>query len=163
MFTNPIIPGFAPDPSITFYNGIYYLVTSTFEYFPGVTLWSSTDLVSWSYHSSILTKTSQLNLDKANSSSGLYAASIRVNAAGRFYMVTTNKFTHENFICHTDDINKEWSEINFIAKDGIDPSLLFLPDGRCFYTSNGSVDGVRGIKGAFINPDTGELLEDFHL
>ena len=163
MFTNPIIPGFAPDPSITFYNGIYYLVTSTFEYFPGVTLWSSPDLVSWSYHSSILTKTSQLNLDKANSSSGLYAASIRVNSAGRFYMVTTNKFTHENFICHTDDINKEWSEIHFIAKDGIDPSLLFLPDGRCFYTSNGSVDGVRGIKGAFINPDTGELLEDFHL
>ncbi|MBQ0070849.1 MAG: family 43 glycosylhydrolase, partial [Spirochaetales bacterium] len=99
----------------------------------------------------------------AASSSGLYAASIRVNANGRFYMVTTNKFTHENFVCHTDDINGPWSEISFIAKDGIDPSLLFLSDGRCFYVSNGSVDGVRGIKGAFINPDTGELLEDFHL
>ena len=163
MFINPVIPGFAPDPSITYFDGKYYLVTSTFEYFPGVSLWVSDDLVNWKSHGGILTKESQLNLDKANSSSGLYAASIRVNSNGRFYMVTTNKYTHENFITHTDDINKPWSEVKFITKDGIDPSLLFLPDGRCFYTSNGSVDGIRGIKGAFINPDTGELLEDFHL
>lgn len=161
MFTNPIIPGFAPDPSITYYGGKFYLVTSTFEYFPGVSLWSSDDLVNWHPHGAVLTRTSQLNLEKANNSSGLYAASIRVNSNGRFYMVTTNKYTHENFICHTDDINNKWSETHFISSDGIDPSLLFLPDGRCFYTSNGSVDGVRCIKGAFINPDTGELLEDF--
>lgn len=161
MFTNPIIPGFAPDPSITYYDGKFYLVTSTFEYFPGVSLWSSSDLVNWESHGAVLTRASQLNLEKAANSSGLYAASIRVNSNGRFYMVTTNKYTHENFICHTDDIEKEWSETHFISSDGIDPSLLFLPDGRCFYTSNGSVDGVRCIKGAFINPDTGELLEEF--
>ena len=45
MFKNPVIPGFAPDPSVTYYNGYYYLVNSTFEYFPGVTLWRSPDLV----------------------------------------------------------------------------------------------------------------------
>ncbi|MCQ2412222.1 MAG: glycoside hydrolase family 43 protein [Sphaerochaetaceae bacterium] len=163
MYRNPVIPGFAPDPSITYWNGHYYLVTSTFEYFPGVSLWTSDNLVDWTSKGAVLTRTSQLDLSGAASSSGLYAASIRVNANGRFYMVTTNKYTHENFICHTDDIDGPWSEISFIAKDGIDPSLLFLSDGRCFYTSNGSVDGVRGIKGAFINPDTGELLEDFHL
>lgn len=163
MFKNPVIPGFAPDPSITYWDGYYYLVTSTFEYFPGVSLWKSKDLVNWESLGAVLTRESQLDLSGAESSSGLYAASIRVNSNGRFYMVTTNKFTHQNFICHTDDINGPWSEISFIAKDGIDPSLLFLPDGRCFYTSNGSVDGIRGIKGAFINPDTGELLEEFHL
>ncbi|MBQ0071371.1 MAG: glycoside hydrolase family 43 protein, partial [Spirochaetales bacterium] len=163
MYTNPVVPGFAPDPSITFWKGEYYLATSTFEYFPGVSLWTSRNLVDWTPKGAVLTRTSQLDLSGAASSSGLYAASIRVNQNGRFYMVTTNKFTHENFICHTDDINGPWSEISFIAKDGIDPSLLFLSDGRCFYVSNGSVDGVRGIKGAFLNPDTGELLEDFHL
>ena len=163
MYRNPVIPGFAPDPSVTFHDGKYYLVTSTFEYFPGVSLWTSEDLVNWKPMGGILTSESQLDLKEAASSSGLYAATIRVNSSGRFYMVTTNKYTHENFICHTDDIRGPWSETHFIAKDGIDPSLLFLPDGRCFYTSNGSVDGVRGIKGAFINPDTGELLEDFTL
>ncbi|MGN0906265.1 MAG: family 43 glycosylhydrolase [Bullifex sp.] len=162
MYSNPVIPGFAPDPSVTFHGGKYYLVTSTFEYFPGVSLWSSKDLVNWLPMGGILRDECQLDLKKAQSSSGLYAAGIRVNGKGRFYMVTTNKYTHENFICHTDDINGEWSDPCFIAKDGIDPSLLFLPDGKCFYTSNGSVDGVRCIKGAFINPDTGELLEDFH-
>lgn len=163
MLKNPIIPGFAPDPSITYWDGYYYIVTSTFEYFPGVTLWRSANLVSWENIGAVLTRGSQLNLDKALPSSGLYAATIRVNNSGRFYVVTTNKYTHENFICHTDDILGEWSEISFITSDGIDPSLLFLPDGRCFYTSNGSVDGKRCIKGAFINPDNGQLLEDFHL
>ena len=163
MYKNPVIPGFAPDPSIVYWNGFYYLVNSTFEYFPGITLYKSSDLVNWEYKGAVLTRTSQLNLDKAQSSSGLYAATIRVNQNGRFYMVTTNKYTHENFICHTDDIDGEWSEISFISEDGIDPSLLFLPDGSCFYTSNGSVDGVKCIKGAFIDPDSGKLLEDFHL
>lgn len=163
MYKNPIIPGFAPDPSITYHDGYYYLVNSTFEYFPGVPIYRSPDLVNWEYISSVLTKKSQLNLDRAQSSSGLYAATIRVDNNGRFYMVTTNKYTHENFICHTDDIEGEWSDISFISQDGIDPSLLFLPDGRCFYTSTGSVDGVKCIKGAFIDPDSGKLLEDFHL
>lgn len=160
MFKNPVIPGFAPDPSVVFYDGWYYLVNSTFEYFPGITIWKSRDLFSWQYLGGALEKEEYLNLDKASSSSGLYAATIRVNESGRFYIVTTNKYTLGNFVIHTDDIEKgEWSEPKFITKDGIDPSLLFLPDGSCFYSSNGKAGGVKGIVGAFINPDTGELLE----
>ena len=164
MFKNPVIPGFAPDPSVVFHNGWYYLVNSTFEYFPGVTVWKSSNLVSWTYLSGALRREEDLNLDKAAPSSGLYAATIRVNANGRFYIVTTNKYTLGNFVIHTDDIESgEWSKPAFITKDGIDPSLLFLPDGRCFYTSNGKADGIKGIVGAFINPDTGELLEPLRL
>ena len=165
MFNNPVIPGFAPDPSVTYYNGNYYLVNSTFEYFPGVTLWKSSDLVSWDYLGGVLNRESQLDLTRARPSSGLYAATIRVNpSTGRFYVVTTNKYTLGNFVVHTDDITSGvWSEPAFIAKDGIDPSLLFLPDGRCFYTSNGKAGDVKGIVGAFINPDTGELKEPLRL
>ena len=90
MYRNPVIPGFAPDPSVTFHDGKYYLVTSTFEYFPGVSLWTSDDLVNWKPMGGILTSESQLDLKEAASSSGLYAATIRVNSSGRFYMVTTN-------------------------------------------------------------------------
>ncbi len=164
MFTNPVIPGFAPDPSVTFHNGFYYLVNSTFEYFPGITVWKSPDLVSWSYLGSVLNKRELVNLDKASPSSGLYAATIRTDARGRFYVVTTNKFTLGNFVVHTDDIESGlWSSPAFICRDGIDPSLLFLPDGRCFYSSNGKADGKKGIVGAFINPDSGELLEPLRL
>ncbi len=164
MFKNPVIPGFAPDPSVVFHNGWYYLVNSTFEYFPGVTVWKSRDLVNWDYLSGALKREEDLNLERAKPSSGLYAATIRVNENGRFYIVTTNKYTLGNFVIHTDDIESgEWSSPAFITKDGIDPSLLFLPDGRCFYTSNGKSGGVKGIVGAFINPDTGELLEPLRL
>ena len=164
MFKNPVIPGFAPDPSVTYWNGNYYLVNSTFEYFPGVTLWRSPDLVNWDYVSGVLSRPEQLDLSKANPSSGLYAATIRVNDRGRFYVVTTNKYTLGNFVVHTDDIESgEWSDPAFITKDGIDPSLTFLPDGRCFYSSNGKADGVKGIVGAFIDPDTGKLEGDLRL
>lgn len=161
MFTNPIIPGFCPDPSIVFAEGRYYLVTSTFEFFPGVTIWESEDLSNWSYCSAVLTDKEFLNLDISGNCRGLWAATIRYNI-GRFYVVTTNVHTHENFICHTDDIHGKWSRPDFIYKTGIDPSLLFLDDGRCFYTSNETtLDNVNhGIIGAFIDPDTGKLLEE---
>ncbi len=163
MYRNPILPGFCPDPSICYAEGTYYIVTSTFEFFPGVTIWESKDLASWKYCSSVLTRTDQLDLDRSKNSQGLYAATIRYNK-GRFYMVTTNKYTHENFICHTDDIHGQWSETSFVYRTGIDPSLLFLEDGRCFYCSNETIDGVnRGIIGAFIDPDTGVLQEEMRV
>ncbi|MBQ0070627.1 MAG: family 43 glycosylhydrolase, partial [Spirochaetales bacterium] len=59
MYRNPVIPGFAPDPSITSWKGEYYLATSTFEYFPGVALWKSRNLVDWTPKGAVLTRTSQ--------------------------------------------------------------------------------------------------------
>ncbi|MBR2282671.1 MAG: glycoside hydrolase family 43 protein, partial [Spirochaetales bacterium] len=163
MFRNPIIPGFNPDPSICFHNGTYFLVTSTFEYFPGVTIWQSRDLMNWSYCDSVLKTERHLDLGGSPDSLGLYAATIR-HHNGHFYMVTTNKYLKFNFVVSAPDIHGPWTEPRFIWKTGIDPSLFFTEDGRCFYTSNGETDPYtksRGIFGAFINPDTGEMLEDF--
>ncbi|MBP5162601.1 MAG: family 43 glycosylhydrolase [Spirochaetales bacterium] len=163
MFRNPIITGFNPDPSICFADGKYYIVTSTFEYFPGVTIWESTDLVNWSYCDSVLKTARHLDLDRSPDSLGLYAATLR-HHNGRFYMVTTNKYLKFNFVVSAQDIHGPWTEPAEIWKTGIDPSLFFTDDGRCFYTSNGEIDPYtksRGIFGAFINPDTGEMLEPF--
>lgn len=163
MYHNPIIRGFAPDPSICHADGFYYLVNSTFEYFPGLPVWKSPDLVNWSYCTSVLTRTSQLPLSESLNNQGLYAPTIRFNGK-RFYVVNTNKFTHENFVVHADRIEGPWSEPSFIYKTGIDPSLLFLPDGSCFYVSNGRDDaGKQGIFGQFINPDTGKLQGEMQL
>ena len=47
IYKNPVLKGFYPDPSVCFANGKYYLVTSTFQYFPGVALFESDNLVNW--------------------------------------------------------------------------------------------------------------------
>ena len=95
-YTNPIVKGFYPDPSVCEYNGKYYMVCSSFQYFPGVPLFESDDLVNWTQIGHVLTRKTQVMLEKVNSSGGVFAPTIRCNK-GRFYMVTTNDTTHENF------------------------------------------------------------------
>src|SRR5882757_3360103 len=87
-FTNPVIPGYYPDPSICRVGDDYYLVNSTFEYFPGVPIFQSKDLVHWRQIGHVLTRKSQLDLDKIYSSGGIFAATLRWHA-GTFYMITT--------------------------------------------------------------------------
>jgi alpha-N-arabinofuranosidase len=162
MYYNPIIRGFNPDPSICFANGRYYIAVSTFEYFPGVTVYESEDLANWRYCSSILDREDQLDLEGCRNSSGIYAPTLRYHD-GRFYMVTTNKNIRWNFIVYSEDIHAGWSSPHPVARTGIDPSLFFDDDGGCYYTSNGEVQGERGIIGAHIDPDTGSLKEPFKL
>ena len=88
-FANPIIPGFSPDPSICRVGDDFYLVCSTFEYFPGVPIYHSRDLVNWELINYCLTRPSQLPLGTCPSSSGIYAPTLRYHD-GVFYMITTN-------------------------------------------------------------------------
>ena len=134
--TNPIIRGFYPDPSVCKANGKYYMVCSSFEYFPGVPLFESEDLINWKQIGHCLTRKTQVDLHEIDSSGGVFAPTIRYNN-GRFYMVTTNDTYHKNFYVYTDNIYGEWSEPVFVEQDGIDPSLFF-EDGKTYFMSNGS-------------------------
>lgn len=157
-YTNPVIKGFYPDPSVCFANGKYYLVSSSFQYFPGVPLFESEDLINWKQIGHVLTRKNQVQLEKINSSGGVFAPTIRYHN-GRFYMVTTNDTTHENFYVYTDDIYGEWSEPITVNQGGIDPSLLFDDDGCVYFVSNGSDDnGEGGVVQCEINIETGEKL-----
>lgn len=131
-YANPIIPGFNPDPSICKVGKDYYLVTSSFEYFPGVPVYHSTDLVNWKMIGHVLDRPSQLNLDSAKSSGGIYAPCIRYNK-GTFYMVTTLTKGAGDFICTATNPAGPWSEPHFI-KDapGIDPDLFFDDNGKVY-------------------------------
>ena len=133
---NPVIRGFYPDPSVCRANGKYYMACSSFEYFPGVPLFESEDLINWKQIGHCLTRKTQVDLEGINSSGGVFAPTIRFND-GRFYMVTTNDTYHKNFYVYTDDIYGEWSEPVFVDQDGIDPSLFF-EDGKTYFMSNGS-------------------------
>lgn len=129
-YTNPIIRGFNPDPSVCRVEDDYYLVTSSFQYYPGVPLYHSKDLVNWEQIGHVLTRESQLYLKGANSNGGIYAPVIR-HHNGRFYMITTNVSTVGNFIVTTDDIRGEWSDPIPVKVGGIDPSLFWDEDGKC--------------------------------
>ena len=138
IYRNPIVKGFYPDPSVCRAGDKFYMVCSSFQYFPGVPLFESDDLVNWKQIGHVLTRKSQVMLEKINSSGGVFAPTIRYNH-GRFYMVTTNSTTQENFYVYTDDIYGEWSEPITVEQGGIDPSLYF-EDGRAYFMSNGTDD-----------------------
>jgi xylan 1,4-beta-xylosidase len=132
-FRNPIVPGFHPDPSICRVGGDYYLVTSTFEWFPGLPLLHSRDLVHWRLLGHVLDRPSQLPLDGIRASAGLYAPTIR-HAAGTWYVICTLVDGLDRsgcFVVTADDPAGDWSEPHWLPDaPGIDPSLLFDDDGR---------------------------------
>ena len=157
LYQNPIIPGFYPDPSVCRVGEDYYLVTSSFEYFPGVPVFHSRDLLNWRQIGHCLTRASQLPLEKAPASRGIWAPTIRYHG-GRFYMITTNvsmQPEQKHFIVSTDDPSGEWSEPVLVRTDerGIDPSLTFDEDGTVYF----QCATRRGIVQSPISVETGEL------
>ncbi|RSH91586.1 hypothetical protein EHS25_008955 [Saitozyma podzolica] len=87
---NPIIPGFNPDPTVAFKDGRYYLATSTFEYFPGVPIYTSVDLVDWTLIGHALNRRSQLDMRTVECSGGIYAPSLRYNERRKRRYMTTS-------------------------------------------------------------------------
>lgn len=158
-YANPIIPGFYPDPSVCRVGQDYYLVTSSFEYFPGVPLFHSRDMVNWKQIGHCLTRDSQLPLQRTGSSAGIYAPTIR-HHNGRFYMVTTNVRGGGNFYVWADDPAGPWSDPIWVDQKGIDPSLLFDDDGRVYFVSTESAafPGVSGAIQSQIGIATGKLI-----
>ena len=160
-FQNPVLRGMYPDPSMCAGpDGKYYMVCSTFQYFPGVPLFESTDLINWKQIGHCLTRKSQLLLEKNNTSSGIYAPTIRYNN-GRFYMVVTNVENIGNFYVYTDDIYGEWSDPVIVEQSGIDPSLFFDDDGKVYFISNGNDSQGRGfIQMSEIDIETGKKITE---
>ncbi|MBU3099489.1 MULTISPECIES: glycoside hydrolase family 43 protein [Clostridium] len=134
VFNNPILPGFYPDPSICRVGEEYYMINSSFVFFPGIPIFKSTDLVNWGQIGHVLDRQSQLNLEGEGYSGGIFAPTIRYHE-GVFYVITTNMSNGGNFIVTARDPKGTWSDPYWIKNaDGIDPSLFFDDDGRTYYT-----------------------------
>ncbi len=137
ILENPILKGFYPDPSICRVGDDYYLVTSSFEYYPGIPIFHSKDLVHWEQIGHVLDRVSQLNLDSVKASNGVYAPTIRYNN-GVFYVINTLVGKGGNYYVTAKNPAGPWSDPIWI-KDapGIDPSLFFEDNGKAYYTGNG--------------------------
>ncbi|HLL87968.1 MAG TPA: glycoside hydrolase family 43 protein [Tepidisphaeraceae bacterium] len=167
-FDNPVISGFYPDPSACRVGDDFYLVTSTFEYFPGVPIFHSRDLVNWRQIGHCLTRPSQVPLHRCKPSGGIFAPTLRYHPGRRrFYMVTTNTTSGGHFYVWADDPAGEWSEPVWVGlHGGIDPSLFFDDDGRTYFTSTGHeiarapAGPVRALLQTEIDFDTGKAVGD---
>lgn len=133
---NPILRGFNPDPSIIRVGDDYYIATSTFEWYPGVQIHHSKDLVNWELVAHPLKRKSQLDMYGVPDSGGVWAPCLSYDN-GIFYLVYTNVkaigswyLDTPNYVVTTKDITGEWSEPVYLNSDGFDPSLFHDDDGR---------------------------------
>jgi len=139
-YRNPILSGFYPDPSMVRAGDAYYLVTSTFVWFPGVPIFKSTDLVNWTQIGHVLDRPSLLPVEGQGVSRGTFAPTLRFHN-GVFYMITTMVDAGGNFYVTATDPSGPWSDPVWLPDvDGIDPSIFFDDDGRAYITNNGPPD-----------------------
>ena len=138
QYQNPILPGFHPDPSICRVGEDYYLTVSSFEYFPGLPIYHSRDLVNWTQIGNALQRGEEFPLLTVGDSGGMWAPTIRYEG-GLFYVTATLE-KYGNFIVTAEDPAGRWSAPVWLEEiNGIDPSLYF-EDGRAYYCTNGKLD-----------------------
>lgn len=135
-FKNPILPGFNPDPSICRVGDDYYLVTSSFTWYPGIPIYHSKDLVNWELIGHGINRPGMVDLNGLNDNHGIWAVTIRYHD-GLFYLITTANNSGGNFYLTATDPRGPWSDPVWL-KDapGIDPSLFWDDNGKCYYTGN---------------------------
>ncbi|MDG1296111.1 MAG: glycoside hydrolase family 43 protein [Saprospiraceae bacterium] len=179
-YVNPILPGSYPDPSICKVGDTFYLVNSTFEYFPGLPVHSSKDLVNWDLVGYGLHREEQckgaVNLVDVQSNGGIHAPTIRFHK-GRFYIITTNVYYHAeteetdfvNFIIHAESPAGPWSDpIVVEGAPGIDPDIFFDDDGKVWYAGtrmpdDPSFNGEGQIWMQELDPVSFQLIGEEHL
>ncbi len=160
-YQNPVIPGFYPDPSICRVGEDFYLVTSTFEFFPGIPVMHSRDLVHWRTIGHCINRESQFTMATGSqSNTGLYAPTIR-HHNGIFYMITTKIGGADggNFYVWTKNPAGEWSDPVHLPTPGIDPDLFFDDDGTVWQTGTYH----KGIYTQQIDLKTGNMVGDLHI
>lgn len=135
-YTNPILSGFYPDPSICRVDDNYYIINSSFAYFPGLPIFHSKDLVNWTQIGHAMDRPEQLELAGAGVSRGLFAPSIRYHK-GVYYIVCTLIDKGGNFVITAKDPKGPWSNPVWLKEvNGIDPSLYFDDDDKAYVLFN---------------------------
>lgn len=145
-YFNPVLSGFHPDPSICRKGGDYFLVNSTFTFFPAIPVWHSRDLVNWRRVGYAVDRPSQLALDSLRFNRGVYAPDISYNPHNdTFYIINTCVDGVGNYVIKCKDpLAGGWSDpIPLSEVEGIDPSLFFDDDGRAYLLHNDMPPGER--------------------
>ena len=142
-YRNPILSGFHPDPSIARAGDRFYLVHSTFAYFPGIPVFVSRDLVHWRQIGNVIDRPSQLDFSKLGVSRGVFAPSIEYRD-GLFYVFNTLVDGGGNYVVTAKNPAGPWSDPTWLPQleGGIDPSMFVDDDGRAYVLNNGPPEGT---------------------
>ncbi len=141
-YRNPILKGFYPDPGITRVGNDFYLVTSTFGWFPGIPVFHSRDLVHWTQIGNAIDRPDMLDFEQLGLSRGVFAPTIE-EKDGTFYILNTCVDCGWNFVITAKNPAGPWSDPVFLPdlKYGIDPSLFFDDDGKAWIVNNDTPAG----------------------
>ncbi len=161
FISNPILPGFNPDPSIIRVEDDFFIATSTFEWFPGVRIHHSRDLIHWRLIEHPLTRLSQLDLSGNPDSGGIWAPCLSHDGSN-YHLIYTDVKTRQdafidshNYLVTAADINGPWSDPLYLNSSGFDPSLFHDDDGRKWLVN--MVWDFRSGR----NPFAGIVLQEF--
>ena len=160
-YLNPILSGFYPDPSIVGVGDDFYLINSTFAYFPAIPIFHSKDLVNWTQIGHVLDRPEQCPFDSIGISRGVFAPAISYHN-GTYYVVCTLVDCGGNFVVTAKDPAGPWSNPKFFSFEGIDPSLFFDEDGKVYLVNNGAPEGTplyQGHRAIWIQEFDPENLE----
>lgn len=161
-YSNPVVRGNSPDPSVVRLGNDFFLATSSFEYLPGIVIRHSTDLVNWVIVGAAIQNSAQCRRDGKPGPIMLFAPTLR-HHAGVFYLACTNMAEGQgNFLISASDPRGPWSDAVWIDSEAFDPSLFFDYDGTCYYTRRTlNLEPQGGDLGpivqAVIDPATGHL------
>ncbi|TDE17324.1 glycoside hydrolase family 43 protein [Dyadobacter psychrotolerans] len=133
---NPILTGFYPDPSVVQVGAEYYLVNSTFSYFPGIPVFHSKDLKNWKQIGNVISRPSQMDFMGEKLTRGLFAPAISYHN-GTYYVTCTDIDHDGNFVVTAKDPAGPWSNpVRVPQVHGIDPSLYFDDDKKAYIVYN---------------------------
>jgi len=165
QYENPILPGYFPDPSIERVGDDYYLINSSFAYYPGIPVWKSRDLVDWVQIGNAIDRPGMLDFSGLATSRGVFAPDLSFHG-GTFYIVNTCVDCKGNFLITAKDPAGPWSDPVWLPFGGIDPSLFWDDDGTAWIVWNDApaetprYDGHRAIWLQQFDPKTNSLVGD---
>ena len=161
-YQNPIISGFAPDPSICRVGSDFYLVNSSFTMFPALPVYQSKDLINWKLVGHAASTAAQVPLLGGDFNSGIWAPTIR-HHNGKFYVIVKNQTANEIILTSTSDPSDQWSEKIVVGgkgwSEGIDPDLFFDADGTCYVTKPTWKDGRARFHAWKLDVKTGSVSD----
>jgi len=165
-YQNPVVPGSYYDPSIVMVGKMFYLVNTTFQFFPGISICESEDLVHWKHISNVLTSSADLNLDSYPDNLGVWACDISYsnNSFYIFYCLvhcvkSKNINIRGNYMVHSKSINSPWSKPIQLNEEGNDPSHFIDDDGEHYMVYSAGISRGIGNKIVKLNKDCSKVVD----